>query len=375
VSPNFEGRIRHELRTLDSLDMRRALRAPSGIDLSSNDYLCLAGHPLLRRAMAQAAEREGCGSTGSRLLRGEREIFSNLEQRFATFKGTERALYFSSGYLANLAVLSTFPSRADVIFSDAHNHASIIDGVRLSRAERRIFRHCDAQDLARLLHKETAAGQRFVVTESLFSMDGDCAPLAEYATLCAQTGAVLIVDEAHAMGIYGRSGSGLLEAFGTEAFVSINTAGKALGVSGAFVAGPEWAIEYLVQRARPFIFSTAAPPPVAAALEASLTLIRTEAWRRSLLLDRARYLRQMLELSGDSPIIPILIGDNRPALDVAQDLQGHGFDVRAIRPPSVPPGTARLRISINAGLSTGMLDHFIAALASARRKSACAVSS
>lgn len=375
MSRNLEGRLRCELRTLDSQVLRRSLRAPSGIDLSSNDYLGLAGHPLLRRVMAQAAEREGCGSTGSRLLRGEREIFSNLERRFAAFKGTERALYFSSGYLANLAVLSTFPARGDVIFSDAHNHASIIDGVRLSRAERRIFRHCDAKELARLLHEETTSGQRFVVTESLFSMDGDCAPLAEYATLCAETGAVLIVDEAHAVGIYGQDGSGLLKARGCEAFVSINTAGKALGVSGAFVAGPEWAIEYLVQRARPFIFSTAAPPPVAAALEASLTLIRTEPWRRSLLLDRACYLRQALELRGNSPIVPVVIGDNQQALEIAQELQYQGFDVRAIRPPSVPPGAARLRISINAGLSTGTLDHFIGALTSARRKSACAVSS
>lgn len=375
MSRNLEGRLRRELRTLDSQDLRRSLRGPSGIDLSSNDYLCLAGHPLLRRAMGQAAEREGCGSTGSRLLRGEREIFSNLERRFASFKSTERALYFSSGYLANLAVLSTFPERGDVIFSDAHNHASIIDGIRLSHAERRIFRHCDAKDLARLLRQETASGQRFVVTESLFSMDGDCAPLAEYARLCAETGAVLIADEAHAVGIYGQSGSGLLEARGSEAFVSINTAGKALGVSGAFVAGPEWAIEYLVQRARPFIFSTAAPPPVAAALEASLMLIRTEPWRRSLLLDRAHYLRQAIELGGDSPIVSLVIGDNQQALEIAQDLQYQGFDVRAIRPPSVPPGTARLRISINAGLSTGTLDHFIGALTSALRKSACAVCS
>jgi 8-amino-7-oxononanoate synthase len=375
VSPNLEGRIRHELRNLDSQDLRRSLLPPVGIDLSSNDYLCLARHPLLRRAMVQAAEREGCGSTGSRLLRGEREIFSNLERRFAGFKGTGRALYFSSGYLANLAVLSTFPGRGDVIFSDAHNHASIVDGIRLSRAERRIFRHCDAKDLARLLGEETAAGQKFVVTESLFSMDGDCAPLAEYATLTAETGALLIVDEAHAVGIYGQCGSGLGEASGAEPFVSINTAGKALGVSGAFVAGPEWAIEYLLQRARPFVFSTAAPPPIAGALEASLTLIGTEPWRRSLLRDRASYLRHMLKLRGDSPIVPIPIGDNQQALEVARHLQSEGFDVRAIRPPSVPPGTARLRISINAGLSARTLDRFAEALTSALRRHACAVSS
>jgi 8-amino-7-oxononanoate synthase len=371
VSP-LESRVRRELSAIDSRNLRRILRPPFGIDLCSNDYLCLAGHPLLRRAMAQAAEREGCGSTGSRLLRGEREVFSHLERRFAAFKGAERALYFSSGYLANLAVLSTFPEPGDVIFSDARNHASLIDGMRLSRAERRIFHHCDAEELARLLAEETAAGQKFVVTESLFSMDGDSAPLAEYAALCAQSGAVFIVDEAHAVGIYGSNGSGLLDPGGAP--VSINTCGKALGVSGAFVAGPEWAIEYLVQRARPFIFSTAAPPPVAAALQASLTIIRDEPWRRSLLRERARYLRRALAMPGDSPIVPVVLGDNQTALETAEALQREGFDARAIRPPSVPPGTARLRISINIGLSEATLERLVAVLLS-RESQCCAVSS
>jgi 8-amino-7-oxononanoate synthase len=380
----FERRLRRELSAIDSENLRRTLRPPSGIDLCSNDYLCLAGHPLLRRAMAQAAEREGCGSTGSRLLRGERESFSNLERRFAEFKGAERALYFSSGYLANLAVLSTFPEPGDVIFSDAHNHASLIDGMRLSRAERRILNHCDAEALERLLAEETAPGQKFVVTESLFSMDGDSAPLAEYAALCAYHSAVLIVDEAHAVGIYGPTGSGLLEDSGALAagsardLLSINTCGKALGVSGAFVAGPQWAIEYLVQRARPFIFSTAAPPPVAAALDASLTIIRDEPWRRSLLRERARYLRRALGLSGDSPIVPIVMGDNQTALEAAQALQREGFDARAIRPPSVPPGTARLRISVNIGISEATLNRLAAMLLSRespKGKSCCAASS
>jgi 8-amino-7-oxononanoate synthase len=374
--PDLELRLRHELSQLDVHNLRRTLRPPSGIDLSSNDYICLAHHPLLRRAMAQAAEHLGCGSTGSRLLRGERDVFSSLERRVAAFKGTARALYFSSGYLANLAVLSAIPAPGDVIFSDAHNHASLIDGIRLSRAERRIFAHCDAGALARLLRQETASGQKFVVTESIFSMDGDIAPLKEYAVLCAEFGAVLIVDEAHALGIYGQSGSGLLEASDVEAVISINPAGKALGVSGAFAAGPDWAIEYLLQRARPFIFSTAPPPPVAAALDASLSVIQTEPWRRSLLRERARYLRRLLDMPGDSPIVPILIGDNEQALHLAQSLQREGFDVRAIRPPSVPSGTARLRVSVNIGLSEATLDRFAGALTASLRQFACsAVSS
>src|SRR5579871_6996501 len=266
------SRLRERLAAIDEAGLRRTLRPPAGIDLCSNDYLGLAQHPLLKQQMADAVLAEGVGSTGSRLLRGERASFSCVEEKFAAFKGTERSLFFSSGYLANLAVLTAFAEPGDVIYSDERNHASLIDGIRLSRAERRIFPHNDANALARLLSGETAPGQKFVVTESLFSMDGDIAPLAEYAALCDSAGAALIVDEAHAVGIYGPRGSGLLEVTGASAFLSINTAGKALGVSGAFVAGPEWAIEYLIQCARPFVFSTATPPPVAAALEASLSV-------------------------------------------------------------------------------------------------------
>jgi 8-amino-7-oxononanoate synthase len=367
----LEQRLRADLSELERQGLRRRLVAPAGIDLCSNDYLCLSRDPLLRRAMAEAAEREGCGSTGSRLLRGECQQFEDLERRFAVFAGAERALYFSSGYLANLAVLSTIPQRGDIVYSDARNHASLIDGMRLSAAERRIFPHSDVAALARALAADPAPGQTFIVTESLFSMDGDFAPLAAYDAICQETGAVLIVDEAHAVGIYGRRGSGLLEETGTAALVSISTAGKALGVSGAFVCGPEWAIEYLLQHARPFIFSTAAPPPLAAALEASLDLVEDEPGRRQQLRERARYLRRLLELPGESQIIPIVIGENERALRVADKLQRQGFDTRVIRPPSVPPGTARLRASVNVGLSEGTLNRFAAAVAAALKEEEC----
>jgi 8-amino-7-oxononanoate synthase len=347
------------------------LRPPSGVDLSSNDYLGLSRHPLLRQRLAEAVVREGCGSTGSRLLRGDRECFAQLEQRFAAFKSAGRALYFSSGYLANLAVLTTFTEAGDVIYSDERNHASLIDGIRLSRASRRIFPHNDIAALTRLLAGEPASGQKFVVTESLFGMDGDRAPLAEYAALCASYGAALIVDEAHAVGIYGPRGSGLLEETGAGAFLSVNTAGKALGVGGAFVAGPAWAIEYLVQRARSFVFSTAPPPALAAALDAALTVIENEPWRRTQLFDRARYLRVRLSEAGieappaDSHIIPVVLCENERALQVARALQHNGFDARAIRPPTVPLGTARLRLSVNVDLSEETLDRFVVALAGA----------
>jgi 8-amino-7-oxononanoate synthase len=354
-------RLAERLAAIDAEGLRRTLRPPSGIDLCSNDYLGLAEHPLLKQRMAEAVIAEGAGSTGSRLLRGERAGFSRVEEQFARFKRTERSLYFSSGYLANLAVLTTFPEAGDVIFSDAHNHASLIDGARLSRARCVVFPHNDVTALKLLLGEESGAGQKFVVVESLFSMDGDAAPLEEYGALCREAGAELIVDEAHAVGVYGATGRGLAG----EVFVSINTAGKAMGVAGAFVAGSGDAIEYLIQRARTFLFSTAPPPAIAAALEASLEVIACEPERRERLRARARYLRRRLGLEGDSPIVPIIIGENERAVAVARELQAAGFDVRAIRPPTVPPGTARLRIAVNQGLSEEILDRFVTALENA----------
>jgi 8-amino-7-oxononanoate synthase len=362
LGTRLAGRLTERLRAIDAQGLRRTLRPPSGIDLCSNDYLGLAQHPILKQRMANAVIAEGVGSTGSRLLRGERSGFARVEETFARFKRAERSLYFSSGYLANLAVLTTFSEAGDVIFSDERNHASLIDGARLSRARRVVFPHNDAAALEELLREDAGGGQKFVVVESLFSMDGDQAPVEEYAALCRAAGAELIVDEAHAIGVYGERGRGLAG----DVFVSINTAGKALGVSGAFVAGPADAIEYMIQRARPFIFSTAPPPATAAALEASLEVIATEPERRERLLERARYLRERLGLAGDSPIIPIIIGENERAVKVARELQAAGFDVRAIRPPTVPAGTARLRVTVNQGLSEEVLDQFIEALAAAR---------
>jgi len=355
----LEQRLRAHLAELERDGRLRKRRPPEGIDLSSNDYLGLAAHPLIKERMAAAVCAMGAGSTGSRLLRGERDCFTDLEQRFAEFKGTERSLYFSSGYLANLAVLTTFPEAGDTIFSDEWNHASLIDGARLSRAERVVFPH---------LRPGVVPAGAFLITESVFSMDGDLAPLSQYAEY-KKLGAALIVDEAHAVGIYGERGEGLID--GDGVFVSVNPAGKALGVAGAFVAGPAWAIEYLEQRARPFIFSTAAPPAIAAALDASLDVIAAEPERRERVRFLARYLRVRLTESGiavpagDSPIVPVIIGENERAVAVAAALQEAGFDVRAIRPPTVPAGTARLRVSVNVNLSEEVLDGFVDKLCAA----------
>jgi 8-amino-7-oxononanoate synthase len=367
----LERRIRVRLAEWQAGGLQRALRPASGIDLSSNDYLNLAAHPRVTARLREAIAHEGCGSTGSRLLRGERESFVRVEARFARFKGVPRALYFSSGYLANLAVLTALPEAGDVIFSDERNHASLIDGARLSRADVVVAPHGNVSALHALMAKQPSRGVQFVVVESLFSMDGDVAPLGEYADLCERSGAVLIVDEAHAVGAYGATGSGLIEAsgIGDACCVSINTAGKALGVAGAFVAGPAWAIEYLGQRARPFVFSTAPPPALAHALDESLSIVDEEPGRRDRLLALAGYLRARLSAAGvivppgTSHIIPVLIGDNERATAIAAALQSDGFDVRAIRPPTVPAGTARLRVSVNVGLSELLLDQFVTALA------------
>ena len=373
------------MRSLEEQGLRRTLRPPAGIDLSSNDYLGLAQHPQIKEAMVAGVEREGAGSTGSRLLRGERDSFAALERRFAQFKGTESALYFSSGYLANIAVMATFAEADDVIVSDAHNHASLIDGIRLSPARRHIFPHNDVAAVRRALEGEgsgagggrpgpfRSGGEYFVVVESLFSMDGDEAPLGDYAELCAQSGAHLIVDEAHAVGIYGSRGSGLIEEHGVaeQVFLSVSTAGKALGVAGAFVTGPAWAIEYLMQRARPFIFSTAPPPALASAICTSLTLIEHEPERRERVRELAACLRAYLSAAGvpigpgTSHIVPILIGDNDAAVALAGMVQRDGFDVRAIRPPTVPPGTARLRVSVNANLTPELVEQFVISLTTA----------
>ena len=373
---SLEATIRARLADLQAQNLLRTLRRPFGLDLSSNDYLTLSTHPRVVAAFAAGVAAEGVGSTGSRLLRGERRVFEDVERQFAAFKGTERGLFFSSGYLANIAVLSTLADSGDVIFSDALNHASLIDGVRLSSASRVVFPHNDVEGLAHLIETTPCTGQRFVVIESLFSMDGDEAPLVQYGELCRRTGTALIVDEAHAVGVYGEGGTGLIEASGVsrDVLVSINPAGKALGVGGAFVTGAAWAMEYLVQRARPFVFSTASPPAVAHALLESLSVVRDEPERRVRLRVLSSGLRARLAdaghqvAQGASHIVPVVIGSNEAALAVASALQVDGFDVRAIRPPTVPVGTSRLRVSVNVGLDEATLDRFVERLTVAMRE-------
>ncbi|MDQ3635715.1 MAG: 8-amino-7-oxononanoate synthase [Acidobacteriota bacterium] len=367
---NLETRIKNQLAEIESKGLKRKLASPRGIDFSSNDYLDLANDERIKNALINAIKREGVGSTGSRLLRGERDCFREVETHFAKWKGTENSLYFATGYQANVGLMQTFLENDDVVFSDELNHASLIDGIRLAKCEKKIFNHFDYKQVEKLLNETECKGQKFLVTESLFSMDGDIAPLQKYAESCRKTNTNLIVDEAHAVGLYGKRGSGLIEQFGIEndVFLSINTAGKALGVSGAFVAGSNLAIEYLINKCRSFIFSTAPIPAIANALKVATEIIETEPERRKKLHTlNQTFCNLLLDYDFEAPsdetqIIPIIIGDSEKAVRIAETMQAKGFDVRAIRPPTVAEGTSRLRITLNLSLSEEILKEFVETL-------------
>lgn len=364
---NLLDRIKDQLNEIETNGLRRKLASPKGIDLSSNDYLGLANDERLKNALIEGVKRGGVGSTGSRLLRGERNVFREVENGFAKWKGTESSLYFATGYQANIGLMQTFLESEDIVFSDELNHASLIDGIRLSKCQKVIFQHLNVEHLENLLDETQCKGQKFLVTESLFSMDGDIAPLKKYAEVCQKTNTNLIVDEAHSVGLYGTKGSGLIEEFGIkkDVFLSVNTAGKALGVSGAFVAGSNMAIEYMINKCRSFIFSTAPIPAVANALKISFEIIENEPNRRRKLQSLCEFFNQLLVENGfHSPkdktqIVPIIIGESDKAMAIAEKMQKEGFDVRAIRPPTVAEGTSRLRISLNVSLTEEKLADFV----------------
>ncbi len=354
-----------ELDRLELAGRRRKLTLPYGIDFCSNDYLGLAGDESIRARMLQWLESsQRLGSGGSRLVRGHAEEFERLEQRFAAFYGAETALFFPSGYAANTGLLSAIAHPGDVFFSDALNHSSLIDGMRLSGAERRIYPHLNLAALEKLLEPPKKADQyRWIVVESLYSMEGDRAPLQELARLARQYQAALIVDEAHASGILGERGEGACAAAGIQdvLLASVHPCGKALGAAGAFVCGPRILRDWLINRARPFIYSTAPPLWLAAQLEAALDRLQNEGWRRERVRALAAELRARLRAAGckladehspgrdeHSPIISVLFGSDPAAVAAEKMLADAGFDCRAIRPPSVPEGSARLRISVHA---------------------------
>jgi len=341
-----------EIERLQRAHRHRSLTLPHGIDFTSNDYLGFAHHPALREALIEALERDGMiGAGGSRLLRGHHEEHARLEAFAAVFFSVEKALYFGSGFLANFALFTTLADRHDAVVFDERIHASVKEGIHASPAERYRARHNDVESYAAELKRarERGARQVFVAVESVYSMDGDLAPLAALSDLARQFDAVLVVDEAHATGVFGARGRGLTE--GLRGAITLHTCGKALGVAGALVCASSETIDYLINRARPFIYSTAPPPCLAAAVTRALQLVDEEPWRRERVLALAKLAHA--ELNPETPfagsqIVPIIIGADESAVAVAQRLQEAGFDVRAIRPPTVPEGTARLRVSINA---------------------------
>jgi len=355
------GRMRREIETLREAAQFRTLENPAGINLYSNDYLGLARDPRLKQAMLTAlAAADSVGSTGSRLLSGNSHEWERLEADFADFVGTEAALYFGSGYTANIGLISSLVGRGDVILSDALNHASLIDGIRLSNAARIVYPHADVSFLRRALHEHrNHSGRKLIVTESIFSMEGDVAPIQQLVELACEYGADVIVDEAHAVGVYGPQGRGVCAALGLEreVFASVHTCGKALASAGAFVSGTGLLRDYLINRARTFIFSTAMPAYLAGQIRAALELARQADDARMHLREISMELREALVAAGMScgasstQIIPICVGANEAALSIASDLQSAGFAVRAIRPPTVPAGTSRVRFSLTACLS------------------------
>lgn len=362
--------LHDELEQLKKRNLYRTLTPPFGVDLCSNDYLGYSTHPSIRSKMEESVRCWPLGSTGSRLLRGHQPLFESLEKELADFKGTEKAIVFNNGYMANLGLITTLIRPEDIVFSDVANHASLVDGILASRAKKVIYPHLDMDFLHSSLREAPKKVSKFVVTESLFSMDGDIAPLDKLSHICEECGARLIVDDAHAVGIFGNRGSGLVETFGVEKFVlaATNTCGKALGLFGAFVTGSEELVEYLINCCRQFIFTTALPPVVLAGIKEAILLVQNEPQRRRHVLDLAAWFREEVRAKGlscgnsESHIVPIILGSSERTLKVQSNLQSQGYDVRAIRPPSVPEGSARLRVSINARLDRQILGDFLKCL-------------
>lgn len=369
--------ITKELRSLKERDRYRQIRwieeGPSPwvrVDgekvllLCSNNYLGLANDPRLKKKMLQGIEAWGCGSGGSRLISGSLAIHRVLEQRLAGFHGSEAALLFNSGYSANLSLLTALMGEGDAIYSDELNHASIVDGCRLSKASIRIYHHLDMEHLESLLKENQGKRRKLIVTDGIFSMDGDIAPLSELVELARKYGALTMVDDAHAIGVFGPTGRGTVEYFHLSQGVDIlmGTFGKALGCFGAYVAGRRSLIEFLINTGRVFLYTTALPPSISATVLASLDLLDEEPERRERLWANVDYLREGLNQIGFNTmksvahIIPVLTGEPKITMEMDRRLLERGVFVQGIRPPTVPEGKCRLRVTVMATHTRDDLD-------------------
>ena len=340
------------------------------LNFCSNDYLGLANHPQVIQAFQQAANQYGVGSGAAHLINGHSRLHQQLEEALTDFTGRERTLLFSTGYMANLAVANALMDKDDIIFQDRINHASLIDGALLSEAKLVRYAHNDPEHLTKRIISHPSP-DALIMTDGVFSMDGDVAPLKELAHIAQQHQAWLMADDAHGFGVLGKTGGGLVEELRlTQQDVPIlmGTLGKALGTAGAFVAGSHDLIEYLIQVARPFIYTTAQPPAIAGATLASLELVKNEPWRREHLQQLIQYFRQgatqlgLQLMDSATPIQPIVIGDSAKALQISQRLQALGLLVIAIRPPTVPANTARLRITFSASHTLEQVDQLLMGL-------------
>jgi 8-amino-7-oxononanoate synthase len=367
------------LRERDLLRDLEPLRTPAGaeielrkgerlINFSSNDYLGLAGDARIAQSLAEGARRWGAGAGASRLVCGDFPPHHELEEELARFEGSEAAVLFNSGYAANCGLVPVFAGAEDLVLSDELNHASIIDACRLSRARIEVFPHRDAEAVSRAL-AASRARRKLVITDSIFSMDGDLAPIRELAEACRQHGAMLVVDEAHATGVVGPRGAGLCAALDVRPDLLMGTLSKSVGVVGALVAASRAACDLLLNRARPLVFSTALPPALACAALTALRILagpegddrRTQLWRN--VRRFAAGLRSLgFSASADSPIFPLILGEPDIALRAASKLRERGILAKAIRPPTVPPGTSRLRLALCAAHSDAQLDAALSAL-------------
>lgn len=372
--------IEEFIRTRTSQGLLRVLRPASSrsngkiyfnkkeyIDFSSNDYLGLSGHPGLIKEAKSAIDKFGTSTCASRLLSGDLEVHHLLEEKIAQFKNKEAALVFNSGYQANIGIISALYGKGDCIFSDRLNHASIVDGILLSGANLVRFQHNDAGHLKTLLQKQRDKFRKaLIITETIFSMDGDQAPLKDLVRLKDKYNCSIMVDEAHATGIFGKNGSGMVEEEGLaeEIDLIMGTFGKALGGFGAYLAASEKIIEYLINTSRAFIYSTALPPAVIACNLLAIELIKKEPYRRVKLLESAQYFRNTLEnkgfrMQGDSQIIPLVIGENAKTAEFSGKLREKGYWVLPVRPPTVPAGQARLRFSLSFYHNKEILENLI----------------
>jgi 8-amino-7-oxononanoate synthase len=354
-----------DLDRLKAMGRYRSLCLPAGIDFSSNDYLGLSTHPALRQAAIEALQGGiEIGATASRLLRGHRQAHEELESFAAAYYGCPRTLFFPNGFQANYALITTLVERHDVAIFDALCHASMRDGLHAAQCMKVKIPHNNLEAFEDALKKPVAAGcNKWILVESIYSMDGDIAPVRELLLLAEKYDAILIVDEAHGTGVSGATGRGETEGFAHDRLISLHTCGKALGVAGALVCANENIIDYLINAARPFIYSTAPMPLQAVLVKRALELVRDEPERRERLSAiKVLVSRRIPSLAVKSQIVPIIIGEDAAALALAKNLQAQGFDIRAIRPPSVPEGTARLRLSLHVGLTPQDIENFAQAL-------------